>query len=156
MDAIRELKTRAEILHRRMQAADPASNVRRADCLRKVAAELGFPSWTAARRALAGEGVEDFGTLLYPRRAGGFLNLWYKDYDEASAIRAAKGGYLLAYQRHFLVVDEDFVDALGLDPGDPEWTAMGFDWVRPRDPAARARLYGQLVRALPQVNLSQG
>ena len=150
MDAIRELKTRAEILHRRMQAENPRSEIRRADCLKKIAAELGFPTWLAARKAISGEGsVEDFGTLLYPRY-GGFINLWFKTYEEAAAVREAKSGYLLAYRRQYLVVDAFYLEALGLDPADPDWAAMGFDWVRPRDVAARTRLYAKLVEALPR------
>ena len=151
MDAIRELKTRAEILHRRMQTTNPHATIRRADCLKQVAAELGFPSWPAAKNAINGEGpVEDFGTLLYPRLGAGFLNLWYKTYEEAATVREAKNGYLLAYRRHYLVVDGYYLEALGLDPADPDWEAMGFDWVRPRDLAARSRLYGKLVQALPR------
>src|SRR6266478_2811248 len=121
MDAIRELKTRAEILHRRLQTEDPKTEIRRADCLKKIAAELGFPSWPAAKKAINGEGpVEDFGTLLYPRHCAS-LNLWYKTYDEAAAVREAKNGYLLAYRRHYLVVDGYYLEALGLDPADPDW-----------------------------------
>ena len=153
MDAIRELKTRAEILHRRMQTQDPHAPIRRADCLKEIAAGLGFPSWTAAKNAIRGEGpVEDFGTLLYPRLGASFLNLWYKTYEEAAAVRQAKQGYLLGYRRQYLVVDGYYLEALGLDPADPDWDAMGFDWVRPRDVAARTRLYGKLVHALPRVS----
>lgn len=153
MDAIRELKTRAEILHRRMQWENPKSGIRRTDCLKQVAAEVGFPSWPAAKKALGGEGlVEDFGTLLYPRCGAGFLNLWYKTYEEAASVREANHGYLLAYRRQYLVVDGFYLEALGLDPADPDWDAIGFDWVRPRDVGARSRLYAKLVHALPRVS----
>jgi len=153
MDAIQELKTRAEILHRRMQVDNPA--IRRADCLKLVAAELGFHSWTEAKHALDAEGqIEDFGTLLYPRSGAGFLNLWCKTYAEAAVVQqgAPEQRYLLAYRRHYLVVDRYYLEALGLDADDPDWRAMGFDWVRPRDVAARSRLYAKLVRALPRVS----
>jgi len=157
MDAIRELKTRAEILHRRIEAQDPHTAIRRADCLKQIAAELGFPSWPPAKNAISGEGpVEDFGTLLYPRYGAGFLNLWYKTYEEAASVREAKTSceakqsYLLAYRRQYLVVDGYYLEALGLDPADPDWDAMGFDWVRPRDVSARSRMYAKLVSALPR------
>jgi hypothetical protein len=153
MDAIQELKTRAEILHRRMQADNPTAEIQRADCLNQIAKELGFASWTAAKNAISGEKpVEDFGTLLYPRR-GGALNSWFKTYEEAHEARALRGGYLLAYRRQFFVVDVAHVEVLGLDPADPDWDAMGFDWVRPRDFAARSRLYAKLVHRLPRVSL---
>jgi hypothetical protein len=58
--------------------------------------------------------------------------------------RNASGGYLLAYRRDFFVADRPFIETLGLDPDGSEWRRMSFDWARPRDPAARRRLYGAL------------
>jgi len=175
MDAIRELKTRAEILHRRIQNNDhraigrlrvlpdfrrasyeqlsaATSDIQRRDCLTVIAAELGFSSWPEAKIAISGDSpVADFGTLLYPdHRCDGHLNRWYKSYDEAAADRASSGGSLLAYKRQFVVVDQYFIESLGLDPGDPDWQALGFDWVRPQSLAARSRLYGKLVACLPR------
>src|SRR5262245_55828468 len=129
MDPVRELKTRAEILHRRVQAAEPAalqrlralpehkradeptltaaaSTVQRKHCLAVVARELGFASWDHARRVLEGEGEEpDFGKLLYGAGWGAYLNHWFATYEEARAHHRASEGasqrYLLAYGRHF-------------------------------------------------------
>jgi hypothetical protein len=42
--------------------------------------------------------------------------------------------------RQFVVCESGFVRALGVDPADPDWERIGHDWVRPKDPAARARL----------------
>jgi hypothetical protein len=116
-----------------------------------IAAEFGFANWPQAKGALTAEGpVEDFGTLLYPKRIGGHINRWYKQYEEAADIRKACEGYLLAHRTHFLVVDRFYIESLGLDPVDPDWAAMGFDWVRPKDPAARVRLYGKLLATIPR------
>lgn len=175
MDAIRELKTRAEILHRRIQTNDHRAierlrvlpdfrrasyedlaaatvAIRRRDCLSVIAAELGFASWPHAKTAIAGDApVEDFGTMLYPDRCcGGHLNRWYRSYQDAAADRASSGGYLLAYKRQYVVVDRYFVESLGLDPADPDWEALGFDWVRPKSLAARSRFYVKLVAGLPR------
>jgi hypothetical protein len=171
-DSIRELKIRAELLHRRVRAQDTgalarlrvlpefrratspqlvsiATTLQRRHCLAVIAAELGFRGWPEARRVLTGEGtVADFGDLLCPRRCGAHVNLWYARYEEAAAVRAERGGYLLAYRRQYLVVDRYYVETLGLDPDDPDWSRLGFDWVRPRDPAARVRLYARLVHGL--------
>ncbi|MGH9591982.1 MAG: hypothetical protein ACRD5L_02745, partial [Bryobacteraceae bacterium] len=118
-DPIRELKIRAEILHKKIKSKDPRAierlrvlpehrrspDVQRRDCLALVAAELGFSNWPAAKIALSGEGqAEEFGTLLYPNRAA-HLNLWYAAYQDAVPVRAARQGYLLAYKRQYLVVD---------------------------------------------------
>jgi len=178
-DAIQELKIRAEILHRRIQALDPralgrlralpefrrvsarelkaaAAAIRRRHCLAVIAAELGFPSWPQAKGAIAGERpAKEFGTLLCPTRCAVHLNGWYKTYAEAAAARKASAGYLLAYRRQFLVVDRHYITTLGLDPDDSDWKALGFDWVQPRDVRARARFYAKLIAALPREGQTQ-
>jgi hypothetical protein len=172
MDPVRELKIRAELLHSRLHSGDAESlvrlralpelrrggvadlaamahDVRLKHCLAVVARESGFSSWEHARRVLDGDSEEtDLGTLLYGARDGGILNHWFAAYDEARALfdQARAGGstrYLLAYKRHFFVAERPFIDALGLDPDDPDWKALGWDWARPADPAARRRLYAK-------------
>jgi hypothetical protein len=174
MDAIRELKVRAEILHKRVYAGDArnlarlriltpfrrssdealseiAPAIRRQHCLNVIAAELGFANWADARRAITGEGrIQDFGTLLCPQRCCVHINLWYKQYDEAAVERRHREGYLIAFRRQYLVVDRFYIETLGLDPADADWKAIGFDWVRPRSRAARTRLYSKLVAQLPR------
>ena len=173
IDPVRELKIRAKILQRRIRSRQPAAlarlrrlpefraysddrleaaaaHVLRRQCLTLVATELGFQGWPAAKAALSGTSpVVDFGTLLYPRRCSGHLNLWYRVYDDAAAVRHACGGYLLAYRRDFLIVQGSFIEVLGLEPAAPEWSQIGFDWVRPLDVRARTRLYGALLSQLP-------
>jgi hypothetical protein len=175
-DAIEELKVRAEILHSRVKARDSrallrlrampelqraaeaelrvlAGAIRRRHCLAVVAAEAGFSSWTAARRAITGVDADaDFGTLLCPPRCGGFLNLWYARYGDAALTRRQSRGYLLGYRQHCLVVQQDYIRTLGLDPDDHDWARMGYDWVRPKEVAARSRLYAKLVAGLPREN----
>jgi hypothetical protein len=179
MDAIRELKTRAEILHRRIQTNDhravgrlrvlpqfrrasyedlaaATGTIQRRDCLTVIAVELGFANWPQAKTAIAGDRPvvgpgADFGTMLYPsHRCAGHINRWYKTYEEAAADRGSSGGYLLAYKRQYVVVDRHFIESLGLDPDDLDWEALGFDWVRPKSVAARSRLYATLVTCLPR------
>ncbi len=175
MDPVRELKIRAEILHKRVRALEPAAlerlralpehkkadavalreaaaSIQRKHCLALVSRELGFGSFEHAVRVLEGDPSElDLGQLLYEKQWGAFLNEWFTSYDEAHAAQAAASHeerrWLLAYKRHFFVTTGAFVEALGLDPRDPDWQAIGWDWARPRDPAARSRLYGKLLRA---------
>lgn len=90
--------------------------------------------------------TEDFGTLLYPPGASAHCNIWSASYEEARTIHAQRGGYLLAYRRHYFIADRYFIETLGLDPEDPDWERIGRDWVRPQQPEARERLYAQLLR----------
>jgi hypothetical protein len=120
-DPIRELKIRAALLQRRIADRQPsalarlralpefrscsarqfdsaATHVLRRHCLAVLARELGFGAWPHLKDVIAGApDVSDFGTLLYPRRCCGYLNLWYSRYDDAVIGRRASGGYLLPY-----------------------------------------------------------
>jgi hypothetical protein len=157
------------VLHRRATIGDPVAlrrvrmlpelkklsddelmqQVKRRQCLSVVARQLGFVSWDHARAVLTScehpQQPQDFGTLLYPGTCAGHYNIWSASYEEAREIRAAHGGYLLAYKRQFLIVEDGYIDSMGLDPADPDWERMGRDWVQPGDIAARERLYRKLV-----------
>jgi hypothetical protein len=165
VDMVSELKAHARVVHRRVLTQDPLAlrgmrelsefartpdaelcrAVRRRHCLLLVARRLGFRDWNHALAILTGSDSQDFGTLLYPSTCHGHWNIWSASYDEARSIRAAHGGYLLAYKRQFLIVDRYYVDSMGIDPDDPDWNSMGRDWIRPEDLEARGRLYRKLV-----------
>ena len=159
VDPIRELRIRARLLHkdastgdeaaaRRVRAPSDARDVQLKHCLEAVAREHGFTGWAHALRVLGGDPEErDFGTLLYPREGAPYPNLWVADEDEARRLRMETGGYLLAYRLQFVVAQRELVAALGLDPDDADWRAIDFDWPRPRERAARTRLYGRLIAA---------
>jgi hypothetical protein len=84
--------------------------------------------------------MNDHDPVMYVSRMDAFLNRWFTSYDEARASLDTQGGYLLPYRDHSFVSTADAIRELGLDPGDPDWAAIGWDWVRPADPEAKARL----------------
>jgi hypothetical protein len=174
IDPVRELKVRAEILQRGIEAGDDvvierlralpelkkagrealraaAASIQRKHCLAVVGLETGFSSWEHARRVLSGDPDEaDFGKLLSGPGRGAFLNHWVATYGEARAVHAdllAAGSvrYLLAFRRQFLITERGYIESLGLDPDDADWRAIGWDWVKPRSAAARRRLYAKLL-----------
>ena len=164
-DVICDLKAHARVLHRRAVSGDAVAlqrtrllpelkklsdaelmqQLKRRQCLAVVAKQLGFVHWEHARAVLTAREQTDFGTLLYPQSCGGHYNIWSASYNEAREIRAAHGGYLLAYKRQFLIVEDGYIDSMGLDPADPDWEHIGRDWVQPKDQKARERLYQKLV-----------
>jgi hypothetical protein len=133
-----------------------ARDLRRKHCLALVARECGFSSWESARRVLEGDpGEIDLGGLLYGRRPGdsGTLHAWFASYDEARAAFDAASAlgtraFLLAHRRQFFLAAAPFIAALGMNPDDPDWEAIGRDWARPADRAARGRLYQRRLAAL--------
>lgn len=77
---------------------------------------------------------------MYIDAMDALLNRWFRTYEEARAALDAEGGYLLPFRRQCFVTSAEGVRTLGLDPDDPDWERIGWDWVRPRDPTAWERL----------------
>ena len=112
--------------------------VRLKHLLTLVAVEAGHDSWVALKRAHETQAP----TLWVPQHAV-MLNRWFTDHTEAAAALAAEGGYLLPFGEQCFITERAGVEVLGLDPDDPDWAAVGFDLVRPRDLTARTRLLGK-------------
>lgn len=171
IDAIDEIKIRARLVKRRLEAGEPAAlerlrplrefrglkgeelaaagaEAQHKHCLALISMELGFQGFEHACRVLRGDPEErDFGKTLYPRGVGAYLTQWFISHGEGQAMLAELGGYLLAYQKQFFLVERSFIESLGLDPDDADWRALGFDWASDRDLSARARLYAKLIAA---------
>ena len=77
---------------------------------------------------------------MYVSRMDAVLNAWFTSYEEARASLDAGGGYLLPYKGQFFVTQSEGIRELGLDPNDPDWALIGWNWVRPTDSEAWKRL----------------
>jgi len=82
----------------------------------------------------------DFERLWYQPDLDVFLNRWFRTYEEARRSLDRDGGFLLPYQKHFFVCEADVIQALGLEPDDPDWERIGRDAAQPRDSEAYQRL----------------
>lgn len=91
--------------------------------------------------------AQDDGSLMYVPRMDAILSRWFVTYAEARNSREAEDGYLLPYRNQFFVTSSEAVRELGLDPDDPDWERMGWDWVQPADPDAWRRLREKRERA---------
>ncbi len=69
-----------------------------------------------------------------------FLNRWFANYEEARQALESGGGFLLPYRKHFFVCEADVIQALGLEPEDPDWERIGRDGAQPKDQDAYQRL----------------
>ena len=167
IDLVEDLKQRARVLHNAARAGEPAALARvralpelrvhddaalpglvlRRHCLGALALALGFSGWPHAKAVLSGDDLDDLGTLMHRESGGAYWNIWSASYDEASAIRKDHGGYLLGYRRQFLIVESYFIESIGLDPDDPDWSQIGRDWPRPTDRAAWTRLTARAIDA---------
>jgi hypothetical protein len=88
------------------------------------------------------------GSLMYVPRMAAILSRWFTTYEDARSSREAEGGYLLPYKNHYLVTTSEAIRELGLDPEDPDWARIGWDWVRPCNTEAWQRLKVKRERKL--------
>jgi hypothetical protein len=77
---------------------------------------------------------------MYAESMHAFVNRWFTTYEQARASREKEGGFLFPYKSQFFITEREAIRELGLDPDDPDWKLIGWDWVKPLDPAAFERL----------------
>lgn len=142
MEVLQWLKAKARRRHKRS-----GDGSQRREHLAALAKHVGFDGWPHLVAVLEGRELSHFGSFCYTPECFAHFNIWSASYDEARAIRAEHGGWLLPYEHQFVIVDRHFVETLGLDPDDPDWEAMGRDWSWPDSLPARARLCERLVKA---------
>ena len=80
------------------------------------------------------------GPIMFVRGMDAILSRWFITYEEARASLEREGGYLLPYRNQYFVTSSEAIRELGLDPADPDWAKIGWDWVRPKDTEAWQRL----------------
>lgn len=82
----------------------------------------------------------DMDTLWYQTSLDVFLNRWFSNYEDARGSLETTGGYLLPYKHHFYVCKAEVIQAMGVDPDDPDWERIHWDCGRPIDREAFQRL----------------
>jgi len=108
-----------------------------------VAREAGFAGWAALKQAQSGL---DFNTFFATPGLCDTLNAWFSTYDEAKVCHEVKGGVLLPYRGHYFVSSPAILGRLGFEDGHADWSAIGYDFVRPPSAAAHARIEAALER----------
>jgi hypothetical protein len=166
-DVIEVIKLRARMLHKQLERGDQEavtrlrklpelrrlhadalrSTVQRRHCLALLARELGLQGWSHLTALWSEREVSDYGALFYPPSCGGHWNVWSSSPEEALAIRADHGGYLLPYKHQYVIVEAAFIEDMGVDPNHADWARIERNWIRPGDLAARHRLCRATLRA---------
>lgn len=94
----------------------------------------------------------DSDKLWYQPTLDVFLNQWFSNYDEARRALDSGNGFLLPYKNHFFVCEADVIEALGLEPDDPDWGRIGRDAAMPKDAEAFQRLRQKRIDAMPKAS----
>lgn len=102
-----------------------------------IAIENGCDNWNTLRENTI---IED---CMYTTGCGVYLNVWFNNYEEASAYRNENGGYLLRYRKDYFVAEQTVIAVLGLDHLEQEWAAIGYDWVKPKSKDDWQKIYVQ-------------
>jgi len=124
-------------------AAQP-QRVRLRNALTVIAREHGSPRWAELKQDLQRR------LPMYEPGMDALLNRWFAAYKPARASLEERRGFLLPYRSQFFICEVEGVRLLGLDPADPDWRAIGYDWVRPADLRAWGRLCERREAALAQ------
>ncbi len=105
------------------------------NALHIVSTENDFPSWGDLKHALdtAAETspLAIPGEQFYPKGFTTYWNIWFAKYSQAKKVLDEGKGYLLPYKHQYFIVEEHFVDSIGIPHTMPEWEAIGRDWVHP-------------------------
>lgn len=129
---VNEIKVRARVRLSRARREGAAGSASLRDHLHQSAREVGFAGWEQARLvlgALAAPG-DDMGSFWHVPRSGILLHIWFSEYAQARSVLAQQAnGFLLPYRRQCFIVQAPFIEALGLNPVDPAWAAIGRDLV---------------------------
>ncbi len=97
---------------------DKDSDIKLKHVLNAVAKKAGFTDWQHAVFVLDGNWCpgDDAGTFWYSPKCRALLNIWCRNLTEAEEqLAELPETILLPYKKQFIVADEDFMSALGLD-----------------------------------------
>lgn len=135
---IRTLGELAKLLLFEVQVA-----AQRKHALAVIAHEQGFTSWNALKAAANAAAHNLFSAFHF----SAFINHWFNNYAEAKAYQQSHGGFLLPYKNQFFICEQGYIQHIGIDPDDPHWELIAWDWAKPSDQAARQSLYQQFLKA---------
>jgi hypothetical protein len=123
---------------------DVLSGLQLKHALSVLASENGFPAWADLKSALdlAAETspLAEITDQFYPKGFTTYWNIWFAKYSQAKKVLNEGKGFLLPYKHQFFIVEEHFVDSIGLPHTLPEWKEIGNDWVHPRNVKGWLRL----------------
>lgn len=128
------------------------TSLRIKDALAVVAVENGYDSWTALKAAL--DAAADTSPLaeikdqFYPKHFTTYWNIWFATYSQAKKVLKEGKGYLLPFRNQFFIVEEHFVDSIGIPHTLPEWDEIDRDLVHPKNVKAWLKVmerYGNTI-----------
>lgn len=155
---LREVRIRASLMMKAARTGDPDAlaclgpKPKRRTALNTVALEMTGRNYLDLRALKPRAEPEQRSSVadparMFERHLAQFLNHWFANYEEARLHLEAAGGFLFPFKSQFVVVEADVLRNVGLDPEDPDWAAIGWNWVKPSSATAFAHLSTILIDA---------
>lgn len=133
LSRLESLKIKAKLLQKAKRKSGQEIPLKQA--FEIIARSAGFGSWREMKEIL--EETEHFN----PAHWSAQWKLWFASYEEAlRELDKQPGTYLLPYQKHFFLCDENYLSSFGLKPDHADLMKVGRNWVEPKDPEAWQRL----------------
>ena len=122
------------------------------DAFTVIAIENGYESWAELKSALDAAAetspLAEVKDQFYPKGYTTYWNIWFAKYSQAKKVLNEGKGYLLPFRNQFFIVEEHFVDSIGIPHVLPEWSEIGNDWVHPKNVKAWLKLNEMYVKAI--------
>lgn len=99
-----------------------------------TAYQYGFVNWRSLKQYIV---VQD---CLYRKHCVAFVYSWFKNYDAAKAYQESNNGYLLRFWEDYIVCGAEYIRCIGMPIDSPDWDAIDYDWVKPKNREAFDRL----------------
>ena len=99
-----------------------------------LAQQYGFAHWRELKHYVV---VQD---CLYRKHCVAYVYSWFTNYDAAKAYQNKHRGYLLRFWEDYIVCGTEYIRCIGMPIDHPDWNIIGYDWVRPKEREAFARL----------------
>lgn len=133
-------------------ATEALENLQLKHAFSVIAEENGYASWTELKFALdqAAETspLAEIKEQFYPKGFTTYWNIWFAKYSQAKKVLSEGKGFLLPYKNQYFIVEEHFVDSIGLPHTLPEWKSIGNDWIHPKNVKAWLVLNEMYVKAM--------
>lgn len=126
------------------QDTEAIAAVQLKDALNVIAVENGYESWgelkTVLDHAAESSPLAEIKDQFYPKGFTTYWNIWFAKYSQAKKVLDEGKGFLLPFRNQFIIVEEHFVDSIGLPHTLREWKEIGNDWVHPKNVKVWLRL----------------
>jgi hypothetical protein len=138
LSRLESLKIKAKLLQKAKKKA--GKEIALKDALQQIAQLSGFENWRDLK-----ENFEE-NQVFEISMSSAHWHVWYASYNEALKHLHETGGFLLPYQKHFFICNEDYIKELGLAMSDNDLLRVGNNWAEPQDKEAWLRLKAKIKK----------